>query len=90
MSDLDKKPKEEISELKVEKPSKKKASKKVKKELKTPKPAETPKSLKVAEGKSITSKRGIKIAGDVVDASYFANGEETVKSLLAKKYLEIC
>ena len=43
---------------------------------------------KVAKGKSITTKRGIKAEGAEVDASFFAEGQKTLEQLLKKRFLE--
>lgn len=40
----------------------------------------------VADGKSITSKRGILSPGDVVTATHFAGGEESMRHLVARGY----
>ena len=47
-----------------------------------------PEVYKVAKGKSITTKRGIKAEGDVVEASFFADGAETLDRLYKKRFLE--
>ena len=43
---------------------------------------------KVAKGKSITTKRGIKAEGAEVDASFFAEGHKTLEQLVNKRYVE--
>lgn len=47
----------------------------------TPAAAEPTKPLSVAEGKAITSKRGVLGPGEEVRAEYFVGGEETLQSL---------
>lgn len=47
----------------------------------TPTAAEPTKVLSVAEGKAITSKRGVLGPGEEVRAEYFVGGEETLQSL---------
>ena len=42
----------------------------------------------VAAGKSITTKRGILVAGDAIAASDLAGGEAAFAQLVAKKYVE--
>ena len=52
----------------------------------TPEP-EAPKAKKgyfVAEGKSITSMRGIRVGGQPVEAKYFPDGENTIKDLVKR------
>lgn len=51
------------------------------KEEPTPTVAEPTKVLNVAEGKAITSKRGVLGPGEEVRAEYFVGGEETLQSL---------
>ena len=51
------------------------------KEEPTPAAAEPTKFLSVAEGKAITSKRGVLGPGEEVRAEYFVGGEETLQSL---------
>lgn len=51
------------------------------KEEPTPAAAEPTKVLSVAEGKAITSKRGVLGPGEEVRAEYFVGGEETLQSL---------
>lgn len=41
----------------------------------------------VAEGKSIVTLAGIKVAGDVVEARHFADGDETIADLVDKGFL---
>lgn len=62
----------------------------------TPEPApvvdETPESEpsvpRVAAGKAITSKRGVLKPGTEVKPEYFSNGEETLKELIEKGFVE--
>ena len=52
-------------------------------------PAElTPAFYVVAEGRAITSKRGILAAGEAVEARDFVGGEETLNSLLERGLVE--
>lgn len=52
-------------------------------------PAElTPAFYVVAEGRAITSKRGILAAGEAVEARDFVGGEETINSLLERGLVE--
>lgn len=52
-------------------------------------PAElTPAFYVVAEGRAITSKRGILAAGEAVEARDFVGGEETLNSLLERGLIE--
>lgn len=44
--------------------------------------------LKVAKGKSLTSLKGILAEGDVVDASCFVGGQETLDELVKKEYIK--
>lgn len=48
----------------------------------------TPAFYVVAEGKAITSKRGILPAGEAVEARDFVGGEDTLKSLLERGLIE--
>lgn len=43
--------------------------------------------IKVAKGKSLTSKSGIKAGGDVVTAADFNGGQKTVDYLVERGYL---
>ncbi|WP_265658577.1 hypothetical protein [Francisella philomiragia] len=46
------------------------------------------KKYKVAEGKAITTRKGILSDGDVVAAKDVAGGEETLKNLLEKGFVK--
>jgi len=50
--------------------------------------APPPPSFTVADGKSITSRRGIKVAGDQVDASMFHGGAETINDLVERGFIK--
>ena len=47
-----------------------------------------PSSLVVAEGKTITSKKGILVEGDEVLPEYFAGGKKSIDSLLEAKCIK--
>lgn len=47
-----------------------------------------PSSFVVAEGKTITSKKGILVEGDKVLPEYFAGGEKSIDSLLKAKCIK--
>ncbi len=44
--------------------------------------------FKIAKGGSLTTKKGILIAGDVVKPNYFAGGQESFDALLKLKIVE--
>lgn len=45
-------------------------------------------SYVVADGKSIMTKAGVKVAGDKVEARHFHKGDEHIAELLEKGFLE--
>lgn len=47
-----------------------------------------PVSYQVADGKSLMTKAGVKVAGDKVEARHFHKGEEHIAELLEKGFLE--
>jgi cell envelope opacity-associated protein A len=54
----------------------------------TPKPTVEKKEYTVCEGKTLTSRKGIVTAGDVVTEKHFAGGSKTIENLKAKGFLK--
>ncbi len=49
--------------------------------------ADEPREYKIAQGKSVTSKKGVLGPGAIVKPEYFSLGQETIDSLIDKGYI---